>query len=147
MRSREQVIWDFVQQWLRKAEGDLEAAKILFQSKMSDYFTCAFHCQQATEKILKTFLVLHQIEFRKTHELQELLDLCKHADFSLSKELSFCSWLTPFGVELRYPAEYSEVDQQTAQKAVEDAQKVKEIVMKRLKVYLSKGRSEGEYNT
>ena len=146
MRSREQVIWDFVQQWLRKAEGDLEAAKILLQSKMRDYFTCAFHCQQAAEKFLKTFLVRHQIEFRKIHELQELLDLCNHADPSLSQKLSFCSWLTPFGVEFRYPTEYPEVDRQTAQKAVEDAQKVKDIVMKKLEEYLSKGRPQGEMN-
>ena len=27
MRSREEVIWDFVQQWLNKAEGDLAAAE------------------------------------------------------------------------------------------------------------------------
>lgn len=28
-RTREQVIWDFVQNWLRKAESDLRAAEHL----------------------------------------------------------------------------------------------------------------------
>lgn len=140
MRSREQVIWDFVQQWIGKAEEDLEAARILKQSKLKDYSTCAFHCQQAAEKYLKAFLVRHQIEFRKTHDLEGLLNLCERGSPSILKELSFCTWLTPFGVEYRYPTEYPEVDQQTAQKAVEDAQKVKNAVMKELEGYLSKSR-------
>ena len=140
MRSKEQVIWDFVQQWLEKAEEDLEAARILHQSKLKGYSTCAFHCQQAVEKYLKAFLVRHQIEFRKTHDLEELLNLCERGSPSISKEISFCTWLTPFGVEYRYPTEYPEVDRQTAQKAVEDSQKVKDAVMKELEGYLSKGR-------
>jgi HEPN domain-containing protein len=30
----------------------------------------AFHCQQAVEKLLKGFLVLGGINFRRTHELR-----------------------------------------------------------------------------
>ncbi|MBC8459010.1 MAG: HEPN domain-containing protein [Deltaproteobacteria bacterium] len=67
-----------------------------------------------------------------------LLNLCGRGSPSILKELSFCTWLTPFGVEYRYPTEYPEVDQQTAQKAVEDAKKVKDAVMKELEGYLSK---------
>ena len=48
MRSPEQVIWDFVQQWLRKAESDLESARILLNTEVNDYFPCAFHCQQGS---------------------------------------------------------------------------------------------------
>ena len=47
MRGREEVIRDFVRQWLNKAEGDLTAAEILLASETHDYFPCAFHCQQA----------------------------------------------------------------------------------------------------
>ena len=34
----------------------------------------AFHCQQAAERYLKALLVRHGIEFRKTHNIGELLD-------------------------------------------------------------------------
>jgi len=140
MRNREQVVWDFVQQWLKKAELDLETARILLDAEMNDYFTCAFHCQQAAEKLLKAFLVCHQVEFRKTHDLEELLTLSASVDRSLQEEASFCAWLTPFGVEFRYPGEYPSVDRRTAEKAFKESQVVRDIVMKRLEDYLSKGR-------
>lgn len=53
-RTREQVIWDFVQSWLRKAEGDLRAAERLLEIEQEDYFTVAFHTQQAAEKFLRS---------------------------------------------------------------------------------------------
>jgi len=39
--------------------------------------TIGFHAQQAVEKCLKAVLILHEIEFRKTHNLDELVDLLK----------------------------------------------------------------------
>ena len=140
MRNREQVVWDFVQQWLKKAESDLETAKILLDTKTDDYFTSAFHSQQAAEKFLKGYLVRHQIEFRKTHVLDELLTLTDSIDPSLRDEVGSCVWLTPFGVEFRYPGEYPEVDHKIAESAYQESQKLKEVVMEKLKEYLSKGR-------
>jgi HEPN domain-containing protein len=137
MRSREEVIWDFVQQWLNKAEADLAAAEILVASEMRDYFTCAFHCQQASEKFLKAYLVRHQIEFRKTHDLGQLLKLASQAEPALQEELASCEWLTPFGVEFRYPGGYPEVDQATAQNALAEARRVGQVVMEHLESYLS----------
>ncbi len=68
-RTREQVIWDFVQNWLRKAETDLRAAEHLLTIDQEDYFPAAFHAQQAAEKFLKGFLSRHQIPFPKTHDI------------------------------------------------------------------------------
>lgn len=69
MRSRDQVIWDFVQSWLKKAEGDLRAASFLSQESGDRGDMIGSHCQQAVEKLKKAFLVRHQIEFRKIHDL------------------------------------------------------------------------------
>jgi len=132
MRSREDVIQDFVQQWLVKAEGDLAAAEILATSEMRDYSTCAFHCQQATEKFLKAYLVRHQIEFRKTHDLDQLLGLVGQAEPDLQEALASCEWLTPFGVEFRYPGADPEVDQAMAQEALLEARRVRDVVTQRL---------------
>ena len=73
LRTREQVVWDFVQEWMHKAESDLRAAEHLLNLDQEDYFTSAFHAQQASEKLLKAFLVRHQIRFGKTHDIHELL--------------------------------------------------------------------------
>jgi HEPN domain-containing protein len=137
MRSREQVIRDFVQQWLHKAEADLAAAEILSASKIDDYFPCAFHCQQAAEKFLKAYLVRHQVEFRKIHDLDDLLKLTSQVEPTLQEELASCGWLTPFGVELRYPGDQAEVDRTTAQKALAEAKRVRQVIMEHLAPYLS----------
>jgi len=137
MRNREEVIKDFVQEWLDKAEADLEAAEILAASAMHDYFTCAFHCQQACEKFLKAYLVRHQIEFRKTHDLGKILGLASQMESVLRDDLASCEWLTPFGVEFRYPGQSEEVDQAKAQSALSEAKRVKQVVMEHLGLYLS----------
>lgn len=43
------------QEWLRYAGVDRQAAKHLLDA--GDYETCAFHCQQAVEKLLKAIIV------------------------------------------------------------------------------------------
>ena len=53
MRNPEQVIWDFIQQWLKKAESDLKSAKTLLNTEMGDYFTCA-HRNAAKERFNDT---------------------------------------------------------------------------------------------
>lgn len=68
-RTREQVVWDFVQGWVGKVEGDLRAARHLLDLDHEDFFDVAFHAQQAAEKFLKALLVYHQIPFPKTHDL------------------------------------------------------------------------------
>jgi HEPN domain-containing protein len=44
-----------VQEWLAYAEADRQAAEHLLES--DDYMACAFHCQQAVEKLLKAIIV------------------------------------------------------------------------------------------
>ncbi len=126
-RTREQVIWDFVQSWLRKAEGDLRVSEHMLGVKQEDYFAVAFHAQQAAEKFLKAFLVRHQIPFPKTHNIKQLLELAEQADPSLKVELASAGMLTPFGVEFRYPEE-EVADFGTAQQAVQEAKRVKTTV-------------------
>jgi HEPN domain-containing protein len=137
MRSREEVIRDFVHEWLSKAEADLKAVEILAAAETHDYFTCAFHCQQAAEKFLNAYLVRHQIEFRKIHDLDDLLKLTSQVEPALQEELASCGWLTPFGVEFRYPGEYPEVDQATARNTLAEAKWVRQVIMDHLASYLS----------
>ena len=137
MRSRDEVIQDFTRQWFKKAETDLLAAQTLAEANSRDYFPSAFHSQQACEKFLKAYLVRHQIEFRKTHDLGHLLNLISRADPKIQDELNSCVWLTPYGVEFRYPGEFLDVNQATAREALAEAKKVRSAILERLKAYLS----------
>lgn len=44
-RTREQVIWDFVEGWLRKAEGDFRVSEVMMEMDLEDWFAAAFHAQ------------------------------------------------------------------------------------------------------
>ena len=138
-RTREQVIWDFVQSWLHKAEGDLRACEHLLRLEEEDYFASAFHAHQAAEKFLKAFLVRHQIPFRKTHDIQQLLQLASRADLSIKEELASAAMLTAFGVQFRYPGEEI-ADVETAKQAFAQAKIVQSSIMERLQDYLTQGR-------
>jgi HEPN domain-containing protein len=139
MRNPDQVIWDFVQGWLQKAEGDLRAAESLLGLKQPDYFTSAFHAQQAPEKFLKALLARHQIYFPKTHNIQQLVDPGVQADPALQTELASASILTSYGVEFRYPGDDT-VDDELAKQSVEECVRVRDAVLARLDGYLRQGR-------
>jgi HEPN domain-containing protein len=64
-----------VQEWVEKAEEDLAVAEYLVSSDRPFFGAVGFHAQQAVEKCVKAFLVHHQVEFPKTHDLDKLFDL------------------------------------------------------------------------
>ncbi|MCX6221913.1 MAG: HEPN domain-containing protein [Bacteroidia bacterium] len=64
-----------VKEWIDKADHDLGSAKLIYLH-IPDYFdTIAFHCQQASEKYLKSMLEHFGVEFQRSHNLVYLLDL------------------------------------------------------------------------
>ena len=73
MRQREEVRREFVRQWLDKADADFGVAEQLLAANTPYRAIVAFHCQQAVEKYLKAFLVEHEIEFSKTHNIRSCL--------------------------------------------------------------------------
>ena len=133
MRQPDQVVEDFVQQWLKKANSDLQAAKLLCAGELEDYFTGGFHAQQAAEKYIKAFLVRHQVEFTKTHDIGRLRQLVACRDAALAERLKKADVLTPYGVDMRYPEEFEVVSQKRAKCAVALAEQVKEEILTSLK--------------
>ena len=59
----EQARRRLLEQWLRKAETDLQAAQALLSHAPPLLYPSCFHAQQAAEKYLKAFLTWHQVEF------------------------------------------------------------------------------------
>ncbi len=95
MKRSDKIRDEFVRQWSLKAEEDFNAAKSLITYGHAFLSTVCFHSQQAAEKYLKAFLTYHQIEFPKTHDIGELLDLAARVDNEISEsefEGNFCRY-------------------------------------------------------
>jgi HEPN domain-containing protein len=117
---------------LLKAEEDFNAAKSLTTYGESFLSTVCFHSQQAAEKYLKAFLTYHQVEFPKTHDIGELLDLIAPKDSKLSESLRDVIVLTNYGVDVRYPGDFPNVTGNDAQQAIQMAEKVRRLVLELL---------------
>lgn len=65
------------QDWLARAERDLEAAEVLLAREPPLPEMVAYHAQQAAEKALKAFLAAHDRAFPPTHNLNLVLPLCE----------------------------------------------------------------------
>ena len=91
--------------WLAYAQSDLWTAELL--QKFDEFPTAihAFHCQQATEKGLKAFLVHRNRPFLLRQNLSYLLHLCEEIDESFQQLQSDISGLEPYTTQAIYPAD------------------------------------------
>ena len=62
-----------------------------------------FHCQQAVEKYLKSYLIFKSITFRFSHDLIYLLELIVPDDPEFETYFEIVSELQSYAVEVRYP--------------------------------------------
>ncbi|MGC8767443.1 MAG: HEPN domain-containing protein [Brevinematia bacterium] len=125
---------EIVLNWIKKAENDLKTAKdeMVAHSPATD--TVCFHAQQCVEKYLKAYLVLHQKYFRKTHNVAELIELCKEVDQDFNKLYDLkVENLTPYATEIRYPEDFYIPSEEEAKEAVEIAEKAKSFILEKLK--------------
>ena len=88
--------------FIRKGIQDEDAAITLFENKDIADEIVGFHCQQAAEKYIKAVLVCRKIEFRKTHDLEELLQLIEDNEIEKPEKSEDLGELEPFAVAFRY---------------------------------------------
>jgi HEPN domain-containing protein len=118
---------DYLKNWLYRADEDILVIKNLFESDPEAFASSiCFHAQQAVEKYLKAFLVYHNIDFPKTHDLDFLLIECKKIDDKIF-DIDLGS-LTDFGVSIRYPDDFYLPDKDETLFFRQIAFKIKEIV-------------------
>ena len=121
---------ELLQQWLDKGSDDLKSAEYLstMQHPTPDEIIC-YHCQQSSEKYLKGFLFLHNIEPPKTHNLIELLEICEKQKNDFSVLLPQLNVLTDYAVLPRYPNELGITDKDM-KVAIKYAKTVQEFALK-----------------
>lgn len=123
-----------IEEWLQKADEDYGFATSSLEYAPY-YAQICFHYQQAAEKYLKAFIVAHELEFKKSHDLEELLNTCGAKEPSLTEIEEACNFLSRFYIDTRYPVHWpAEYTKETALKAKDSAEKVAEAIKDRLKV-------------
>lgn len=115
-----------------QADQDMRASETLLATQPPFLYPACFHAQQAAEKYLKALLTWQQIEFPKTHAIEQLLDLVKRADAETASSLTAASVLTPYGVDIRYPGDQPEPNVEETRVALDLARKVRDSVVTRL---------------
>jgi HEPN domain-containing protein len=90
------------ERYLRLARRDLAAYAALCESAAVDPAIACFHAQQAAQKAIKAVMCVHGLEFRRTHDLEELAGLLLDVRIVMPVDFSGLRRLTPYAVEFRY---------------------------------------------
>ncbi|MEW6252358.1 MAG: HEPN domain-containing protein [Planctomycetota bacterium] len=91
-----------IQRWLLKAQTDWTVARKAIQPP-PQLDAAAFHCQQAVEKLLKAYLIAHNVAFEKVHDLSRLVQQCAVVDPDFASLAELVEPLTLYAVAYRYP--------------------------------------------
>ena len=122
-------------EWLEKAEEDFNFASRNLEDLATPFFAqICYHFQQAAEKYLKAYIVAYELEFKKIHDLTELLRICWEKEPSFSSLSSACEFLTDFYLETRYPVPWStKISREEAQKPKKYTESIRNFIRKILK--------------
>lgn len=89
-------------EWFERGRRDLETAQLLYDERgYAD--SIAYHIQQALEKYLKGYLVLHGKKPPKIHELDVLINHIADFDNALGDFLDICEKASKYYLADRYP--------------------------------------------
>lgn len=100
--------------WAAIIDREMKAVRNNLEGPEPSPAVAAYHCQQAAEKIVKAVLVAEGLTFRKTHDIDALVELLP-ADHPLRADLRALDRFTPYAIAYRYP-----MDEPIAEPSVED---------------------------
>jgi HEPN domain-containing protein len=120
--------------WISKADHDLGSAIIIHRHLPEYKDTIAFHCQQAVEKYLKSYLIFLDIEFKRQHDLVYLAELINRKD-EVTKELfDNLSELEDYAVEVRYPDLNIELTQEEIVNSINIAKDIRKFITNKMNI-------------
>jgi len=93
--------------FLYKAMVDLNSAKYLLEAfnenKIEiDIEKVYFELQQSAEKLLKAILSKHAIEFPRSHDIEQIIEICKENNIVLIEDIECLIELSDYAVDGRY---------------------------------------------
>ena len=120
---------DHARGWFLKADSDLSAATLIL-SGAGPYDTVCFHAQQGVEKLLKGMLAFYEQAIPRTHDVEELAQLCEALEPSLHAALTGLNLaeISDYAVVLRYDSDFWP-ERDTAEEALTTASAVRAFVL------------------
>jgi HEPN domain-containing protein len=121
-----------IKQWVEKAEEDFRTAEYLLAIKEECLLnSVCFHSQQCIEKYIKAMLVYCSIQFPKSHDVVELLNLIPD-NYRPDLSIDDLAIINRYAVDTRYPGEWEIITRQEAEESVLIARDVRQKIRKLL---------------
>lgn len=117
--------------WLTYSEENLEAAKVLFESKLLN--PCLQSIQQSIEKSLKAIFIEKEIPFKKTHNIMELKTILSKYKVEIKLTDDECDFLDSIYLPTKYPIGSALPDFSPDEKICKDSISLAEGVIKDVK--------------
>lgn len=112
------------QRLLRLAERDREAFEILAAASDKAHAAAGFLAQQAVEKALKALLCLRDIDFPRTHDLENLFNRLADSGPMPDHSSEYLRPLTPYAVDFRYD------DQVVSLLSIDEMREIAETILR-----------------
>ncbi|MDE0461042.1 MAG: HEPN domain-containing protein [Caldilineaceae bacterium] len=127
MNDAELVVQE-AQRWLQFSAEDLDVAQRLLADRSSAPRHVCWFSQQAAEKALKAALVLEEVDFPYTHDLNALRNLLPDS-WHVRVDHPDLTQLNQWAVEARYPGEWPEATESDAVRAESEARATRDSVV------------------
>jgi HEPN domain-containing protein len=125
---------NIVKLWIEKADHDLGTAELTHQHIPEYFDTIAFHCQQAVEKYLKSYLIFIDLPLKRTHDLILLLGLISEVEPVSDNLFDNAAELQDYAIEVRYPDTIIELSDKDIIRAIEIARFFRKIFLAKMKI-------------
>jgi len=121
---------EYIRDWFQKARSDLKIARDEMATPDPATDAVCFHFQQAVEKMLKTWLIWRDIQFRPVHNIEVLLKQCEEDTQSFA-QLREAEGLTPYAVDVRYGDDFYLPSREETEEAARVARDVETFILAR----------------
>lgn len=124
---------DIVKEWLNYANMDMISAQYLTSLKPMPYEIICYHCQQTAEKLLKAYIIFHDGELLRTHDLIELNSICCTYSKEFLNIIDNCINLNDYSVQVRYPYHQFDLEKSDVEQALKDMEIIDNFIRERIK--------------
>ena len=121
-----------IAEWIEKADEDLKFARVSLEEGLEFYPQICFLLHQAVEKYLKAYIIANELDFRKTHDLGRLVNICGQKDNEFNQYFDKVADLNTYYIETRYPDYEIQVNKSQAENALRLAVDIAAFVKQKL---------------
>jgi HEPN domain-containing protein len=105
--------------WFEKGDRDFALVQDMLPNQFTYPDLICYHCQQAVEKYLKSLIVQKGLPLKRTHDLEELLDILATSGMSiLEEDYDNALKINDYAVLIRYPSTNSDPSESDVKEAI-----------------------------